>query len=340
MSANPTIIYNGSGYALKEDEINMWRNVEYIMVKVAEAAGSGQHVSLEHKLPHPPSEYGYTQTHAQLKFAKKCAIKSLNAFQRLFSYCSYAIAGALSLDPLGDHGRFYSDRVISGIYGKLDQKEPDLHVLAKLLLSSLWEKRRDRNFAGVVVNHAETYDYVAMRNMLSHGVPVYVSWPGPGLDPYAAFRQHHYLDGFRPTPEHFKRLEKPPTPKQAAASTPIEAPAIRYGVPPAVRDPQTYDHPLDYIKLRLQKVEAEMKASTNRHVMQDRLKSALRLTNVGSAKYFRFEPTTVVDKVTGREKECWVRIQLTKADAMLEFQTVENKHLWCVPSTPSFFPSS
>jgi hypothetical protein len=324
MSRTPDILYDGSGYGLCNDEKIMWQNVEYVMIKTAQAIGSGQTVSLKHKTPPNPSVYGYTRSHANVKFAKKVILKSLNAFQRLLAYCSYCIAGAPSIDPLGEkHKRFYSGAFVSDLYKKLDPREPDLHILAKLLLSSMWQMRVTRNHTGVVVDYNSPYDYVAVNTMLSHNGPVYVSWPGPGKNPYTSFFQHHNLKDFYPTPEHFKALEGPPTPV-------VSTPTIRYGVPPTAKDPQIYDDPMDYIRQRLQRIPDELKRCSNeeRRSMENRLAAARKFDNSKGSKYFRFEPFTVVDERTRQEENRWVRVELTKHDAAEDFENVEGRHLW------------
>ena len=115
---------------------------------------------LDHREPEPPSSFGYTWGHTQLKFAQKCALKSLNAFQRLLGYCTYSISGCTSLQPLSLHAAFYSDRGISELYQKLNPNNPDVHILAKLLLSMLWKMCFSGNHTGVVLAYNDNYDYV------------------------------------------------------------------------------------------------------------------------------------------------------------------------------------
>jgi len=333
--------YDGLSYGLSKDQVNLWQNVESVMLATAKALGSGQLVSLEHQIPLPPSQYGYMRTYGQSKPAKVSLMKSLNAFQRLLAYCSYSLAGASSLDPVGeDCAQFYSDRWLSDLYNKLDLKEPDVHILAKLLLSTLWQIRTTRNFTGVVVNHAEEYDYLAVKRMLGHNVPVYVSWPDSSTNPYESFHQHHHLKRFRPTPEQFRALEPPTTPQPVMVPAPVaETPTIRHDVPPTNKHPETYGHPLEYVEMRLRLIETELQQSPNKQSLLSRLESARRFTSLGSAKYYRFECVSVIDVQTGQEKNRWTRVCLSKHDALEDFQFVKNRHLWYAHSV-SFFLSS
>jgi hypothetical protein len=334
MSRSPDIIHDGSGYRLADDEMSMWKNVEHTMLVVSKAMGSGQTTSLEHREPDPPSQYGYTRSHVQLKFAQKAVLKSLNAFQRLLAYCCYTVAGAPSLDSIGtENERFYSPTFVSHLYRKLDPKQPDVHILAKLLMSSLWQVRTASNFTGVVVSHLEEYDYVAVLKMLRNNVPVYVSWPSTGLNPYTKFRQHHLLKQFYPTPEQLEALNRLPAPQPAVAP----APGIRYGVPPT--SSRTYNHPLDYVNERIKVIPAELEKSPSAQSMRDRLASAMRNVSLGSAAYFWFEPATGVDGLTGQEKICWARVKLSKHNARRDFDSAPSRYLWYAPLFSSPLPS-
>jgi len=208
MALRPDVIHDGSGYKLRDDQMSLWQNIEYVMVIVSELLGSRQLVSLNHQVPHYPSRYGYTRSHTQEKFARKAVLKSLNAFQRLLAYCSYCMTGVVCRDPVAESRGFYSgDYGVSDIYKALDPKQPDLHILTKNLLSSLQDITTSRNFTGIVINHTEGYDYCAVEHMVHHGVPVYVSWPDSGSNPYINYHQHQKLKDFYPTPEHFAALE-------------------------------------------------------------------------------------------------------------------------------------
>lgn len=325
MSRQPDIIYDGSTYRLNAEQMALWQNIEFVMVTVSKATGSGHLVSLEHREPHPPSSYGYTRSHSQLKFARKCVLKSLNAFQRLLAYCSYSITQSGLSSTLGPYARFYSDSLVSEFYNKFDPQSPDLHILAKLLLSTLWKMRCYGNYTGVVINYDDDYDYVAVTNMFHSNVPIYVAWPGPNINPYENFRQHHHLKDFIPNPELFKALESPPTLQPAAVPT---LPAIRYGVPPAPHVATIYDHPTDYVKKRLQEIPNQLETSPNKQSMLGRLASARRFSGLGRAKLFRFDSITVTDEETGQEKVRWTRTLLTKHEAKQCFDDVDTSSIW------------
>jgi hypothetical protein len=270
VSRNPDIIYDGTGYRLNDEQMALWQSIEFVMLTVSKAAGSGQLVSLEHQEPEPPSSYGYTQGHAQSKFAKKCVIKSLNAFQRLLGYCAYSVAEPTSLAPLSAHARFFSDRWVSDLYQKFDPKNPDVHTLTKLLLSTLWKMQSSGNHAGIVLNYEDDYDYSTLECMSWRNVPVYVAWPGPSMNPYTRFRRHHYLKDFLPKPEQFKALESPPTLQPATVPAFVaETPAVRYGIPPTPEDTKTYNRPVNYVTQRLQEIPEQLEQSSNKQSMLD-----------------------------------------------------------------------
>lgn len=100
MSTDPLIIHDKSGYRLTDEEISLWRNVEYVIWTSALALQNGLCFPLEQQVPFPPSKYGYAQRHSQERFARKCALKSLHAFQRLLAYCSYLLIKPRSVSKL------------------------------------------------------------------------------------------------------------------------------------------------------------------------------------------------------------------------------------------------
>lgn len=135
-----------------------WRNVEYVMHESIKALQAGRLLSLEHKEPLPPSAYGYTRGHSSERFAKKSVIKSLNAFQRLLAYCSYALA---SCHWRGDrlHTRLDDfQSTFSVVYKNLPGSA---HILAKRLFQTLWEVYTSSNFTGIVVRW-ERYDSILL----------------------------------------------------------------------------------------------------------------------------------------------------------------------------------
>jgi len=105
----------------------------------------------------------------------------------------------------------------------------------------------------------------------------------------------------------------------------------RYEIPITAKHTPTYDHPLDYIKLRLQNIPAELDQFPDRQAMLDRVKSASEFPGLGFAEYFRFQTITVIDEQTGLEKIRWARIQLTGRDALQDFESVDDRNLWYAP---------
>lgn len=336
MSRYPDIIHDSKGYRIKDDEIKMWQNVEFVMVTVMNIIGSGQIVPLYLREVEYPSQYGYTRGHTQLKFAKKSVIKSLNAFQRLLGCCAYYMAGAASLPKnLGDYAKFYSDSWFSGIYKNVGSKSPDVHILTKRLLVTLFRMFSTRNYAGIVVHYNQPCDYSAVNKMRFHGVPVYVAWSDPDTNPYKnkKHHQHHYITEFRPSPAQFKDLEAHSLEPVPTPTPTVGGSTIRYGVPPAPKDQKTYDHPMDYVQLRADAFDAEFRKSTQQEqqVISSRLKSALRLNGIGGASFFTFDTISVADHQTKQVKERWVRTQVTKHDAKEYFEEADSCNLWYMP---------
>ena len=333
MTYPPRVYHDGSGYSLAKEEIALWQNIEFVMHKVAGAAGHRQAVSLNHLEPASPSAFGYAKSHRMEKFARRCALKSLNAFQRLLGYCSYCMAGIISYSTLGDHGKFFTDGDLAHrFYGKFSGLSSDVYILARSLLATLRQMKDEGNHAGVVVTYRNgLYDCTAVTNMLYHNVPVYVEWPEVIGDPYRGYSQPRELDKFRPSPEAMEALRNPPMPEPAAAPIILPtAPATRGLFLPAAETQEAFDHPMDYVKLRLQNIPGEISRSARPQSMKDRLASALKHQNLGSAGFFEFNRITVVDQATGQERVRWVREKLTKADAMNFFEGVDSCRLWHV----------
>jgi hypothetical protein len=318
MSQYPDIIHDNLGYKLKDEEIRLWANVEFVMLKTIEILQHNKLRSLVHQKPPSPSTYGYMKGHAQAIFAKKVVRKSLNAFQRLLGYCSYSMAGA-------------SSNCDSDIYNRFDMNGVEVHILAKTLLATLSEIKAAANFTGIVVDYTEAYDYPAVTRMLNHGVPVYVRWPGNGrLDVYSAYHQHHNLHEFRPDPKVLDELRNPTPISKPLAIAP--RPAIhsqRIGA----KTSKTYNHPMEYLRQRLEEIPTEFCHLTpeKQKSAEDRLRSAREFRNMGGAKYYKFESYTIVDEETGKEKECYIRELLSKAEAKSDFEDTDNRQLWYVP---------
>jgi hypothetical protein len=172
------------------------------------------------------------------------------------------------------------------------------------------------NFAGIVLNYSEQYDYPAVQSMYRHNVPVYVSWPGPGLNPYTSYHQHQMLKRWLPSPKLFGDLKNFPKPLETATPS---LPDLSHIAHSSVENEPTYDHPMDYVK------------------RQDRARS-VRKFPLGRAAFFRIDSHIIVDKQTGEEKEHWVHTRVTKHRAKIDFEAADPNRLWWVPLA-SFPPS-
>lgn len=304
MSTDPLILHKSDGYGLTDREICQWRNVEYVMLASIQALQAGCNLSLEHQEPLPPSAYGYTRGHSSEKFAKRSAMKSLNAFQRLLAYCSYTLAshhwrGDRLANPSYNFGSTFSV-----VYRDL---QGSAHILAKRLLQTLWEIHSSSNFTGIVVRW-ERYDFPAVAAMFLHHVPVYVTWTADKKNPYSHLFQFYYIKPWLP---HEVMLD---TLKQNPPHLPEQRSEI-------------YNHPMDYVTQRLLKIPAQFDQSAKKRSMRNRLRSALSYKSIGRAKYFKFEQVTYTNE-QGQPKEGWTRKQLTSHYAIEDFQNVANSELW------------
>jgi hypothetical protein len=90
----------------------------------------------------------------------------------------------------------------------------------------------------------------------------------------------------------------------------------------------TYNHPMDYVKQRLQRFSSEFEPSPLKQNIQDRAQSAGTFTNIGTAGFFKFENLKLVDNRTGEEKEYWIRTRLTRHYAKLDFEDADPHELW------------
>lgn len=88
-----------------------------------------------------------------------------------------------------------------------------------------------------------------------------------------------------------------------------------------------YNHPMDYVNRRLLEIPAQFDRSNDKQRMLDRLRSALKHTSIGKARYFKFEQTTFTD-TQGQEQQYWARNLLTRHYALQDFQAVDNSELW------------
>jgi hypothetical protein len=120
----------------------------------------------------------------------------------------------------------------------------------------------------------------------------------------------------------------PLVPEPMASSVlPPTAPTTHSLSLPTAKSQETFEH---HIMLRLQQIPRELSRSARPQPMEDRLRSALKCQNLGSASFFGFNSVTVVDQAAGRERIRWVREKFTKADAMNLLEYVENCRLWYV----------
>ena len=326
MSTNPLLVHDSSGYKMTDEDISLWRNVEHVMTTAFLALQAGRTFPLEHEQPPPPSHYGYTRAHSQEKFAKNSVMKSLNAFQRLLAYCSYSLAGRhwSSSTPEIVHSGLES--TFSIVYTRLDPNMRSAHVVVKDLFWTLSEIHTTQNFTGIVVRWTKQYDFPALHSMRMHKVPVYVAWPTLVSDqipnPYQSLHQGYYTTPWIPSPQLADSF------RQALHSPEPVDPLPNLSLPSTAKSQRTYDDPMDYIKLRLEKIPTELHDSPNKQTMLDRDRSAKSFKSLGSAKFYKFEESTVVNEQTGERRVSWIRELLTKHYAQEEFQSCDNSELW------------
>lgn len=351
MSANPHVTRHSSGWKLTDEDIALWHAVETVMINTAAVLQEGSLHPLEQVAPLPPREYGYARAHTQEKFARKSITKSLNAFQRLLGYCSYSLANSTNVHRVKQD--LYSERwSMAGVYRSLGFAVESIHILVKNLFFTMEEMKRNGNFAGIVVDYTVGYDCSMLGTMLTGGVPVYLSWPGAGPNPYLdqrKFPRNHIIKSLFPKNEVLQELEDIPKPMKTLPCNFTDTTALATSIPtvpdttiPTIVDAsphstgyrsnsrmgKLYNHPLDYVHLRLPLVRSELESSADRQRMKDRAKSAKSFSSLGTAKYYVFDSHDVVDQHIGKEGVLWSRTLLTRHDALGHFEDANPRHLW------------
>jgi len=305
------------------------------MVTACEIFQRNSLLSLNHVTPQTPSDYGYRRTHAKEKFARTSVTKSLNAFQRLLGYCSFAyascrnnVAAQETLTSLG-----LSNDTTSEVYGNAGWNVPGLDIVMKNLFSTLEEVQRTRNFAGIVLKYTEQYSFPSLNTMAKHGVPVYVSWPGDGSNPYLNYHQHHYVKSWVPTDQVLRELENTSDSIDTAIPSTSDDPGPATAPPPTSSSAATYAHPMDYVNLRRRAIRSLLESAScsasRRQSILDREKSAQRVINRGGkSRYYIFESHKIFDEQTRRERVVWIRKAVSKHQAATDFEYADPRHLW------------
>lgn len=343
--ASAKIISTGSGWKLRDEDILLWTSVEYVMLELIKAVTPGQLASLEHVTPSLPEKFGYKRLHRLEKFAMRAKTSSLNAFQRLLGYCSYAVASASTpaIDSLREECRvLLSEPEKAGsIFEKIRAGAPntEIHVLVKFLSATLGEIRRTSNFAGILMHHRKAYDYPPVRTMHRYGVPVYVCWDNAlKLQTYSRYNQHHILNDWAPTLEAFRDVESPPLPTTQTSDPPQLSAQTKYGFPPPGMPTQVFLDPMDYVRQR--KIDIQMKLSTSdrKESMRSRQASAMKFGARGrnGPAVYEFERKEEIDQGTGQKIICWERRRLDKEAASTAYECASRSQLWCVLSFLSF----
>ena len=335
MSTKPEIFYDGSGYRLKEEDIRLWEIVEGVMVATRDILQRGALLSLSHVTPRPPSDYGYKRTHAKERFARTSVTKSLNAFQRLLGYCCFAYAScrniAATRESLTSPG--LPEKTVSEVYSSGGWEVPGLDIVMKNLLSTLEEVQRTKNFAGIVLKYTEQYSFPSLSVMANHGVPIYVSWPGDGPNPYLGYHQHHHVKAWVPTGQLFRELENTSDPIETAIPPTTYDPGPATIPRPVSSSTTTYAHPMDYVNLRRRAIRSLLESTScsasQRQSILDREKSAQRVTDRGrKSGYYIFESCTVVDERTQRKRVVWTHRAVSRHQAVTDFEYADPRHLW------------
>ena len=194
------LIFTGSGWSLRDEDIRLWASVEFIMLKLIEAIAPTQLAPLGHVEPSSPEKFGYKRLHQAKYFTLKAKTTSLNAFQQMLVYCSYSVAGV----PKPQLGSVWEEcrslllhpEKLNHVFNYIGAGAPntEIHVLVKFLWVTLGEIHRASNLVSIVVHHHKGYDYPSVRAMHQYGVPVYISWDmalkvtlgarGPGTSDY------------------------------------------------------------------------------------------------------------------------------------------------------------
>jgi len=329
------IVRAGTGWKLRDEDIRLWSSVEFVILKIIGAAGSGQLVSLDHVTPHWPRVFGYQKLHTAERFAVRAKTASLNAFQRMLAYCSYVVANTTTLEASSTPEQLQSllsdpervDHLFKKVGG--DESDTALHVLVKFLWATLSEIQRTSNFAGIVVHNRKPYDYPTVRAMRRHGVPVYVCWDnGRKLKSYSQHHQHHILNDWAPSPDDFRALEQHPP---SIADQPQIPVPVRYGPLPTIKSAQRFLDPMDYVRERKPRIELKLATSETAQSMKSRQVSAMKFgpRSHRGPHVYELERKEEVDQNTGGKIVYWERSRLDRATATTTYEDARPSQLWC-----------
>jgi len=329
------VIRTGSGWRLSDEDVLLWSSVEFVMLKTIAAVGSRQLVRLDHVTPHWPEVFGYKRLHATEKFALRAKTASLNAFQRMLAYCSYAVANTTTIEPSsalwGSRPLLSNPEKVDGLFKLICADAPgtDVHVLVKFLWGTLSEIQRTSNFVGIVVHPHKPYDYPCVRAMARHGVPVYVWWDDAlGSTTYSKHHQHHILNDWLPSLNDLGALEQPPHSVAGQVQTPTPT---RYGPPHAIKSTQRFLDPMDYVRQRQPRIRLKLTTSHKAQSMMSREKSAMKFGTRShrGADVYELERKEETDQRTGEKVVYWERTRLERAAAQTTYDCASRSQLWC-----------
>lgn len=345
------IVSTGSGWKLRDEDILHWSSVEFVILRAINILGRGQLSALEHVEPHWPSSFGYKRLHSSEKNAITAKTASLNAFQRMLAYCSYASAFYYAKNnsaSLQFERYFFSPTLVEDIFKRFGENPigSNVHVLLKFLLATLGEIHRTENFVGIVVSYHREFHYPAVKAMHMYGLPVYVRWHETlKLQSYQSYDQHHMLNDWLPKLDDFKILEAPlatddslppSTFDEPSSSAPMQHPQPTQHFSTA-KSNVLFANPMEYINRRKAAIQKKLENSEVTQSMKDRQKSAMKFGYRGhkGPPVYEFEVVDHVDPKTGQQSRLWERRCLTKLDAQRTYDAASAAQLWYV-SFPHF----
>ena len=342
-----TIISTGSGWKLRDEDIQRWSSVEFVLQKTISIVGGGQLSDLEHVVPHWPSFFAYDRLHSLEAFARKSKMASLNAFQRMLAYCSYATSYACAKGQAGsqDHDQYFSNpSMAEDLFKRFGENAAgsNIQILLKFLWATLGEIHRSRNFVGIAVSYHRQFYYPAVRIMASYGVPVYVRWhESSKLQSYVNFDQHYMLKDWVPSLDDFKILQPlppaansyPPLPSENLPTTDSASHPLPAQRPGSTKPKNLFTDPMEYINQRKASIQKMFENSEATQQMKDRQKAAARFgyRSRKGAFVFEFQRVDVVDPNTGNKSVAWERKKLTRYEGQLTYNAAFSTQLWYDP---------
>ena len=301
MGVSPELELRNGLLQLPEKVIYRWSAVETVICRTIKALHRlWDRTGVMEWGPACPSIHGYASSYPEESrdHAVSVVRNSLQAFQEILGFCSYAISRTPSLSSIPtDYTIFFTNpEGASDVFERLD-RDPDVVYIGdlfKLLWASLGAVHRSRNFTGAVVSWACLQSYEGVHAMDAYGVPVYVRWCGI-----------HRLKGY--------------TQSQAAALSPWTPSIETFSV--LWKDPQ------EYVENRKREVKKVARTSGSLESGDVLSEGSFRKPAEGEAVY-GFQRIPSFDGFCRMEEQVWARALFRREGAPEVWEGFEARHLW------------